>query len=245
MNKRLIHWCFSCFFFVIQPVVLADEIPLPSRFITHIVDPAQGNLAFFWRDDAGQPYQNFSRLKQALARKNKTLVFAMNGGIFQENLTPLGLYIEQGKMQYRLSRRQQGYGNFYIQPNGVFYLTKSGQAHIVSTSEFELNSDIDYATQSGPMLLLDGEINPKFTEGSLSLRIRNGVGLLSDGRIVFAMSKSFVNFYDFADYFKQQGCEVALYLDGSVSRVYLPKKNIRSDGLFGVIIGEVSRLGNE
>jgi uncharacterized protein YigE (DUF2233 family) len=237
--------CFSCLFFVIQPsVLLAEGIALPPRFITHIVDPAQGNLAFFWRDDTGQPYQNFSRLKQALVRQNKTLVFAMNAGIFQENLTPLGLYIEQGETQYRLSRRQQGYGNFYIQPNGVFYLTKSGQAHIVSTTEFKVSADIDYATQSGPMLLVDGEINQKFMAGSLSLRIRNGVGLLPDGRILFAMSKSFVSFYDFADYFKQQRCEVALYLDGSVSRLYLPEKNIRSDGLFGVIISEVDRLAN-
>jgi uncharacterized protein YigE (DUF2233 family) len=88
----------------------------------------------------------------------------MNGGMYQEVLSSLGLYIEKGETQYRLSRRQQGYGNSYIQPNGVFYLTNSGEGHIVATSEFKPNSEIEYATQSGPMLLVDGEINPNLTK---------------------------------------------------------------------------------
>jgi len=242
MNKRLIHFGMSCLLLFVQPIVWAEQIASPSRFISHMVDPKEDELAFFWRDEAGEPYQHFQHLKQALAKQNQTLVFAMNGGMYQEDLSPLGLYIEKGETQYRLSRRQQGYGNFYIQPNGFFYLTKSGEGHILATSEFKPNSEIEYATQSGPMLLVDGEINPKLTKGSLSLRFRNGVGLLPDGRIVFSISKSFVNFYDFAEHFKQQGCDVALYLDGSVSRIYLPEKNILSDGRFGVIIGQVSRL---
>jgi len=78
----------------------------PSQFITHIVDPTESELTFFWRDKTGEPYQYFRRIKQALASENKMLRIAMNGGTFQEDLTPLGLYIENGELLYRLSRRQ-------------------------------------------------------------------------------------------------------------------------------------------
>jgi uncharacterized protein YigE (DUF2233 family) len=55
---------------------------------------------------------------------------------------------------------------------------------------------------------------------------------------MFAISRKEVSFYDFALYFKNSGCRNALYLDGFVSRMYLPEKNIEHlDGEFGVIIG--------
>jgi uncharacterized protein YigE (DUF2233 family) len=95
------------------------------------------------------------------------------------------------------------------------------------------------------MLIVDGKINPKLTPGSSSLRVRNGVGVLPDGQVMFVLSKRFVTFYDFAHYFQQQGSQNALYLDGSVSRMYLPEKNSLSDGRFGVMIGQVNRLFDE
>jgi uncharacterized protein YigE (DUF2233 family) len=52
------------------------------------------------------------------------------------------------------------------------------------------------------------------------------------------MSKEGINFYDFAEYFQALGCRNALYLDGYVSRTYLPSENwIQTDGNFAVIIG--------
>jgi uncharacterized protein YigE (DUF2233 family) len=86
--------------------------------------------------------------------------------------------------------------------------------------------------------LIDGKIHPAFKDGSLNLNIRNGVGILPGNKILFAMSKWPVNFYDFAEYFKSQGCKDALYLDGAISRTYLPEKNwSQTGGDFGVIIG--------
>lgn len=217
----------------------AQRIGAPSRFISHIVNPADMTLSFHWKDENNQPYRSFSNLKAALIKENKQLVFAMNGGIFQEDLKPLGLYIEKGKQKYRLNTRRNAYGNFYIQPNGVFYLANDGQAAIVDSTEFKSHASVQYATQSGPMLVIDGEVNLNLTQGSNSVRRRNGVGILADGRLVFAISKAFVNFYDFADYFKQSGCINALYLDGSVSQIYLPEQGYQhSDGVFGVIIAE-------
>jgi uncharacterized protein YigE (DUF2233 family) len=58
------------------------------------------------------------------------------------------------------------------------------------------------------------------------------------------MSKEEINFYDFAAYFQHMGCKNALYLDGLVSRTYLPdQKWVQTDGNFGVIIG-VTIKGN-
>jgi uncharacterized protein YigE (DUF2233 family) len=109
---------------------------------------------------------------------------------------------------------------------------------ICKTENFLSNEKIKYATQSGPMLVIDGEIHTAFKKNSTNLNIRNGVGILPNNQIIFAISKKEINFYDFAEYFKKLGCKNALYLDGFVSRTYLPEKNWKQfDGNFGVIIG--------
>lgn len=105
--------------------------------------------------------------------------------------------------------------------------------------DFRLDSSVLFATQSGPMLLVNGEYHEVLTKGSSNLHIRNGVGVLPDGKVLFVMSKEKVNFYDLATLFKQRGCKNALYLDGFVSRIYLPSKNWEQlDGDFGVMIAE-------
>ena len=75
---------------------------------------------------------------------------------------------------------------------------------------------IKYATQSGPMLIIDGQIHPAFKQGTANLNIRNGVGILPNNKLLFVMSKKEMNLYDFANYFKNSGCINALYLDGFV-----------------------------
>ena len=113
---------------------------------------------------------------------------------------------------------------------------------ICKTEDFKKNMKIKFATQSGPMLVIDGEIHKSFNKSSLNVNIRNGVGILPNNKILFAMSKKEINFYEFAEFFKSKGCVNALYLDGFVSRTYCPSKNwIQTDGDFGVIIGVVSK----
>lgn len=90
------------------------------------------------------------------------------------------------------------------------------------------------------MLLIDGEIHPKFNEGSKNVNVRNGVGVLEDGSVIFAISKEQINLFDFATFFKNKGCKNALYLDDFVSQAYVPSKGyIQKGGAFGVIIGEL------
>ncbi|MEO8239162.1 MAG: phosphodiester glycosidase family protein [Flavobacterium sp.] len=133
-------------------------------------------------------------------------------------------------------------GNFYLKPNGVFYLTTENVPEICTTEMFHNNGKVAYATQSGPMLVIENQIHPAFKEGSPNLNIRNGVGILPNGKMVFVLSKKEVNFYDFAKYFKDLGCKNALYLDGFVSRAYLPSENwIQTDGNFGVLFAVTTK----
>jgi uncharacterized protein YigE (DUF2233 family) len=161
----------------------------------------------------------------------------MNAGMYKQDNSPLGLFIENQKTLSPLNTAT-GNGNFYWKPNGVFYITTNNTAVICKTTKFTNNGQIKYATQSGPMLVIDGQIHNAFKESSTSLNIRNGVGILPGNKVIFVMSKKEVSFYEFANYFKSIGCRNALYLDGFVSRTYLPEENwIQTDGDFGVIIG--------
>jgi uncharacterized protein YigE (DUF2233 family) len=206
-------------------------------FVSYKVDLKTSDLKLYWKNDKNEKFNSIGNLKNWLETQKKTLVFAMNGGMYMEDRTPLGLYIEN-KQQVRPLNKARGSGNFYLQPNGVFYITTDNKAAVCRTKDFTNNRKVKYATQSGPLLVVDGEINSVFTKGSSNTNIRNGVGVLPNGEVVFAMSKSLINFYDFAKYFQDMGCKYALYLDGFVSRTYLPEKNwSQTDGDFGVIIG--------
>jgi len=213
-------------------------------FITYIVDLKSQDLKLYWKNDKGEIINSFENLKKHVESKKQTLLFAMNAGMYKRDYSPQGLFIEEQKIISPLDTSSGG-GNFYLKPNGVFYITTDNVAKVCSTTDFVNNGKVKYATQSGPMLIINGAIHPEFKQGSKNLNIRNGVGILSNNKIIFAMSKSEINFYDFATYFKSLGCKNALYLDGFVSRVYLPEKNwVQTDGNFGVMIG-VTKLKSE
>ena len=214
---------------------------IDERFISYTVDPKKQDLKLYWKDEKQQNFKSIQNLKTWLEKNNKTLLFAMNAGMYKQDYSPLGLFIDDHKTKAALNRKS-GEGNFYLKPNGVFYITTDNSPAICNTTKFIDNGKIKYATQSGPMLVIDGKIHPAFKEGSTNLNIRNGVGILPDNRIVFAMSKKEINLYDFAIYFKNMACKNALYLDGFVSRTYLPEQNwIQTDGDFGVIIGVTTK----
>jgi uncharacterized protein YigE (DUF2233 family) len=217
--------------------------PSPEKenqtILSYEVDLKTQNLKLYWKNEKGEQFRSFKSLKKWVESNNQELVFAANGGMYMEDRRPLGLYIENGEQKFKLNTRKNAKGNFYLQPNGVFYLTKDSTAKVCMTDDFD-STNVLHATQSGPMLLINGAYHPAFNQGSKNLNIRNGVGIMPNGKILFAMSKKRINFYDFATYFKSKGCKNALYLDGYVSKTYLPQKNWESgDGNFGVIIAEI------
>ena len=207
------------------------------KFVSYRVDTRHSTLRLYCRDAQGRRYGSLGGLRAGLAARGQCLGFAMNGGMFAPGFAPLGLYMEGGKTRAALDT-SAGAGNFYLKPNGVFYLNTDRSAHIVPTADFHNNGRVAYATQSGPLLVLNGYIHPAFRPGSANVQVRNGVGLLPDGRVLLAMSKGKISLYDFADYFRRAGCRQALYLDGFVSRSYAPAAGwTQLDGNFGVIIG--------
>ena len=210
-----------------------------NEIVSYITDAK--NIKMFHADSNGKVFGNFANLKAYLKEQNATLKFAMNGGMYLKDLSPQGLYIEDGKLVKSINLKHNSYGNFYMQPNGVFYITKDAKASVVKSSEFKLSKNIKYATQSGPMLVINGKINSKFNPESKSFYVRNGVGILPSGKLLFAISKEPIRFYDFANFFKKEGCRSALYLDGFVSRIYLPSQGITNqDFIFGIIIAELN-----
>lgn len=208
-----------------------------ERFVTFTVNPKKQNVAFYWKNEKNENFKNVENLMLWLKKKKKELIFGTNGGMYKKDNSPQGLYIENGKKKIKIDT-SNGNGNFYLKPNGIFYISKDKKPNICLTKKFIENKKINFATQSGPMLVIDGNIHSAFQKNSVNLNIRNGIGILPNNEIVFAMSKKEINFYEFAEYFKALGCKNALYLDGFVSRTYLPEKNwIQTDGNFGVIIG--------
>jgi uncharacterized protein YigE (DUF2233 family) len=210
-----------------------------DSILSYTVDPKSQNVQLYWKNDQGEILENIQNLITFVESKHSKLLFATNAGMYKADHSPKGLFIQNQKTLAPLDT-SSGEGNFYLKPNGVFYLTADNTPFICKTADFIDTGQVKFATQSGPMLLVDGAVHAAFKAGSTNLNIRNGVGVLPNNHILFAMSKKEINFYDFADYFKKMGCKNALYLDGFVSRTFLPEKNwMQTDGNFGVMIGVV------
>ena len=214
-----------------------------NRFAVCEVDAAQEDLRLFLRNDDGAPFGHFSTIDSTLAEVGEELVFATNAGMYHSDRAPVGLYVEEGTQEMRLVTNP-GPGNFGLLPNGVFCL-RAGRADVIETLTFEAEAPAcTSATQSGPMLVIDGALHPRFLEGSDSRYIRNGVGTSADGRrVVFVISRNLVNFYDFASFFRDHlGLPSALYFDGNISRFHAPALG-RSDAGFamGPIVGVVRK----
>jgi uncharacterized protein YigE (DUF2233 family) len=209
-----------------------------ASFTVCTVDLRRHELKLFLKSPDGDPYGSFSRL----TRSQPGLLFAMNAGMYHEDRSPVGLYVENGQ-ELKGANTRPGPGNFHMKPNGIFYAAGTN-AGVLETSRFlKARPKADIATQSGPMLVIDGKLHPKFSETSASLKVRNGVGVRDAATVMFAISEEPVSFAAFARLFRDAlKCRNALFLDGSISSLYVPGQN-RGDALraMGPIVGAVER----
>jgi uncharacterized protein YigE (DUF2233 family) len=211
-----------------------------AKFTVCAFDPRRDDIRLFLGGADGKPYGSLAALAAALKAKGERLVFAMNAGMFKEDQSPVGLYVENRRKLHEADSRG-GATNFHLKPNGVFWIGE-GIAGVIETSRYLADPPgARFATQSGPMLVVDGKIHPKILPNGASEKIRNGVGACQGGAIDFAISDEPVNFDVFARLFRDGlDCQNALFLDGSVSSLYAPELN-RDDelGPIGPIAGVV------
>ncbi len=215
-----------------------------KRYTVCEVDAVNEDLRLFLNDDNGDLLGHFSSVNEALEPDGQRLAFAMNAGMYHDDRSPVGYYVELGEEVMRVIANP-GPGNFGLLPNGVFCI-REGRADVFETLDFvDLAPECRFATQSGPMLVIDGELHPRFLPDSTSLYVRNGVGTSADGtRAVFAISDDYVTFHEFGSLFRDVlDTPNALFLDGNISRMYDRASN-RSDVGFslGPIVGVVQDI---
>lgn len=194
---------------------------------TIVARPDQVQL--HWQN-AGRNYETLADLYDDLSAQGLHIQALMNAGIYEVGpdgtYQPQGLHIEQGAALRPLNTRSARNANFYLKPNGVFYIDAQG-AHIVRTQDYGPSNPLRLATQSGPLLFDAQGMHPRFLENSDSRKRRNAVGVREDGQVVFALADLPLNFWDFATKLREEeGCKAALYLDGAISNLWLASDGI-------------------
>lgn len=233
---------------------IASGEPIAEENIGHagarfrVVRSAPSRMEIVWKDANGVPFRTFDRVQAAFSKQGKSILFLMNAGIFEPGGIPSGLHVENRKTLRELNLADAP-GNFFLKPNGVFWIESTGtgrEAFIAPSEEFKKRDTalhlmssrwLESALQSGPLLLIDGRRHPAFREGSSSKLHRNGVGIDAEGHVVFAITDrgQNVNLWDFAGLFLKLGCKNALFLDGDISQMLVNPTEPIGSNQFGAM----------
>ncbi len=205
---------------ICQPVMFEDT---PLTYC--LADPAQHRVTMDLAPEGEDtPYRSLRAFSREPREVENPVVFAMNGGMFDADGQPIGYYVEEGRRLAMLNQNE-GPGNFHLMPNGVFFGDEDGSWRVLDTETFadEVKTRPDFATQSGPMLVINGELHPAFDPDGDSRKIRNAVGVDASGRAHFVMSEAPISFGKLARYYRDVlNVRNALFLDGSVSQIWDP-----------------------
>jgi uncharacterized protein YigE (DUF2233 family) len=226
----------------------AHAAPSPCAAVTYedntytvcVVDLRRQAVRLFWKAPDGAPYSHLSALPRV--SQGGGLTFAINAGMFDPNGRPVGLYIENGQELVRVNTKT-GRGNFHLQPNGVFYVAGQTAGVLETTAFLKLRPRADFATQSGPMLVINGRLHPRFAFDGASRKPRDGIGVVSPSTLAVAISDGAVSFGEFARLFEERlRCSNALFLDGgTVPSLYIPGDRAGNLVPIGPMIGVFDR----
>ncbi|GHC56549.1 phosphodiester glycosidase family protein [Neogemmobacter tilapiae] len=231
----------------VPSVALADCSEMVFEQVTYTICRAKAgqDIRVFHSGADGQAYRSFDAVQAMLSAKGQQLGWAMNAGMYHSDRGPVGLLIEDGVEKLGVMTRE-GPGNFGMLPNGVFCVMPDRLAVIESRAYAENPPACRHASQSGPMLVIDGALHPRFLPDSDSYKIRNGVGVSADAaEAIFALSEAPVNFHTFARFFRDElGLPNALYFDGTISRLFAPDLGRDDRGVaMGPMVGLVVPKG--
>ena len=135
--------------------VTFEDVPL-----THsIADPAEHRITTALVPSDGE---NFGRIAAfASSADADGIAFAMNGGMYGDDLRAIGYYVQNSERLSELNRAE-GPGNFHMKPNGVFF-GSNGTWRVLDTETFfrTVGDRPQFGTQSGPMLVIEGDLRPR------------------------------------------------------------------------------------
>ncbi len=208
---------------ICEPLVFED-----SPFTHCTAEPARHAVAMdLSPEDSDDPYRSFEKLADDLGGETSEIAMAMNGGMFDAEGRPIGYYVEDG-LRLTVLNQNEGPGNFHLLPNGVFFgASAQGSWQVWDTDRFarEIEDRPQFATQSGPMLVINGELHPAIDPDGTSHKTRNAVGVDAAGRAHFIISEAPVSFGKLARLYRDVlRVNNALFLDGSVSQMWDPAK---------------------
>lgn len=191
-------------------------------FVACAVDPATNRIIVADTRSLDPPSDRLAALSQSLR-----FDITMNAGMYHQDMSPVGLLVIDGKVMAPLNTADAS-GNFFMKPNGVFFVDKSGKPGVLETQAYAAaNPQVAFATQSGPMLVIDGDIHPRFEPDGSSRYIRNGVGVDGAGRAAFVISRGPVSLGKFARLFRDGlRCRNALFFDGAISALHDGKRYV-------------------
>ena len=196
-----------------------------SRFT--VCDTGKGRIELVAAGRDEPAVRRLADLEASLGPQAANVAFAMNAGMYGEDGRPIGLAIVEGKQKRAINRRKGG-GNFHLMPNGVFQVHRDGRAEVVTTEQWKPSPSIRLATQSGPMLVIDGKLHPAFDRDGTSRYVRNGVGIGPRGEALFVISDGPVSLGKFARFYRDQlKARNALFFDGAVSALWDPANGRR------------------
>src|SRR3954470_6920369 len=127
----MIRLCFFLFTLLqAPPEIFKTETFYGKQYFVCEIDPKQYNIELFNKIDKKNSEHRFETIDSI---KGEKLVLIVNGGMFQQDLRPLGLYISNGENYMRIKRDTTGHGNFYMQPNGIFMIDKESKPAVITT----------------------------------------------------------------------------------------------------------------
>lgn len=208
-----------------RPAPVSDCKPVTfqgKRFTECVAVPGKHRIGMRITGSNGVIYRGFASLSDDIDERE--LAFAINGGMYDTGSKPIGYYVENGERLYRLNTRDAS-GNFYLKPNGVFFGEADGGWRVMTSEDFAatVTERPNFGTQSGPMLLIGGELHPRISPEGTSLKLRNAVGVDAQGRAHFVISDEPVAFGTIAQLLRDHAkVSDALFLDGTVSALWDP-----------------------
>ena len=196
-----------------------------SRFT--VCDAGKGRIELLAAGPPEPAVRRLAALEASLGPRSGSVAFAMNAGMYDEDGRPIGLAIVEGKQKRAINRRKGG-GNFHLMPNGVFQVHQDGRAEVVTSEKWNPSPTVRLATQSGPMLVIDGKLHPAFDRDGTSRHVRNGVGIGRRGQPLFVISDGPVSLGKFARFYRDElKVRNALFFDGAVSALWDPANGRR------------------